>query len=115
MNRRDVLRMAVVSAGLGGAAVHTLLADEKRPKLADATPQKLPYWRGFNLPIAYRGGRKSLFDERDFADVADLGFNFLRLALNYRDWTDAGDPKNLKEPVLRQIDRAVEYGNQYGI
>ena len=107
--------MALASAGLGGAAARALMADEKRPELPDATPQKLPYWRGFNLPVAYRGRRRELFDERDFADVADLGFNFLRLALNYHDWTDPDYPKSLKEPVLKQIDRAVEQGKQHGI
>jgi len=115
MNRRDVLSMALASAGLAGAAARTLGADQKRPELPDATPRKLPYWRGFNLPVAYRGGRRQLFDERDFADVAELGFNFLRLALNYHDWTDPDDPKRLKEPVLKQIDRAVEQGKQHGI
>jgi endoglucanase len=115
MNRRDVLRMTLASAGLGGMAARAMLADEKRPELPEATPRRLPYWRGFNLPVAYRGRRRELFDERDFADVADLGFNFLRLALNYHDWTDPRDPKDLKRPVLKQIDRAVELGKQHGI
>jgi endoglucanase len=115
MNRRDVLRMMLASAGVGGTTARTLLADKKRLELPDATPQKLPNWRGFNLPVAYRGRRRELFDERDFADVADLGFNFLRLALNYHDWTDPEDPKHLKEAVLKQIDRAVEHGKQHGI
>jgi endoglucanase len=107
--------MALASAGLSCATGRTLEADQKRPALPDATPQKLPYWRGFNLPVAYRGGRKPLFDERDFADVAELGFNFLRLALNYHDWTDPSESKRLMEPVLKQIDRAVEQGKQHGI
>ena len=115
MNRRDVLRMALASAGLGAATGRVLRAQEKRPELPAATPRKLPCWRGFNLPVAYRGQRRRLFEERDFADVAKLGFNFLRLALNYHDWTDPADPKNLKEPVLQQIDRAVEAGKQHGI
>ncbi len=67
MNRRDVLRMTLASASLGGTAARALLADEKRPELPDAAPQKLPYWRGFNLPVAFRGRRGELFDERDFA------------------------------------------------
>ena len=79
MNRRDMLRMTLASAGLGGTSARALLADENRPELPEATPRKLPYWRGFNLPVCYRGQRRELFDERDFADVADLGFNFLRL------------------------------------
>ncbi len=33
MNRRDVLRMTLASAGLGGTAARTLMADEKRPEL----------------------------------------------------------------------------------
>jgi hypothetical protein len=66
MNRRDVLRMALASAGLGpgGTAARAMLADETRPELPNATPQKLPYWRGFNLPVAYRGRRRELFDSR---------------------------------------------------
>ncbi len=117
MNRRDVLRLSLATAALGAPAARAALADEKKPakQLPDATPQKLPYWRGFNLPVAYRGRRRELFEERDFADVADLGFNFLRLALNYRDWTDPDKPRELKEPVLKQIDQAVEFGKQYGI
>ncbi len=115
MNRRDVLRMTLASAGLGGLAARALAADGARPALPDATPHKLPRWRGFNLPVSYRGRRRALFDERDFTDVADLGFNFLRVALNYHDWTDPADPRNLKEPVLKQIDRAVELGKQHGI
>ncbi len=47
--------------------------------------------------------------------MADLGFNFLRLALSYRDWTEKDDLRRLKEPVLKEIDQAVEYGRQYGI
>ena len=34
MNRRDVLRMTLASAGLGGTAARALLADEKRPATA---------------------------------------------------------------------------------
>ena len=56
MNRRDVLRMTLASAGLGGTAARALMADEKRPELPDATPQKLPYWRGFNADFR---GRKN--------------------------------------------------------
>jgi endoglucanase len=115
MNRREMLRLTLASAGMGGIAARTVLAEAQRPALPDATPQKLPYWRGFNLPVCYRGRRRALFDERDFADVAELGFNFLRLALNYHDWTDSDEPRNLKEPVLKQIDRAVELGKQHGI
>src|SRR4051794_27751246 len=115
MNRRDVLRMTLASAGLAGQAARSTLAAQTRPELPEATPHKLPRWRGFNLPVAYRGRRRELFDERDFTDVADLGFNFLRLALNYHDWTDPDDPKNLREPVLKQIDRAVEHGKHHGI
>jgi endoglucanase len=54
------------------------------------------------------------FAERDFADIAELGFDFVRLPLDYRCWTDRDDPKTLKEPVLKEIDQAVEFGRKHG-
>jgi endoglucanase len=55
------------------------------------------------------------FEERDFADIAELGFNFVRLPLDYRCWTDAKDPRKLKEPVLKEIDHALELGRKYQV
>ncbi len=83
--------------------------------LPDATPKHLPRWRGFNLLDKFMVDQQKPFQERDFADIAELGFNFVRLPLDYRCWTDREDPKKLKEPVLKEIDQAVEFGRKHGI
>ena len=45
--------------------------------------------------------------------MAEFGFNFVRLPLDYRIWTvpDGG----WREPQLKQIDQALDYGQRYGI
>src|SRR5262249_16002113 len=75
----------------------------------------LPRWRGFNLLNKFTAARQTPFEERDFADISDLGFDFVRLPLDYRSWTDADNPRTLKEPVLKEIDQAVEFGRKHGV
>lgn len=80
--------------------------------------QKLPRWRGFNLLNKFylaSDGRDRPFDERDFADIAALGFDFVRLPLDYRTWIVDGDWERLSEAGLCEIDRAVELGGRYGL
>ena len=50
-----------------------------------ATPEKLPRWRGFNLleKFMLSGGRKPFLEE-DFRLISKLGFNFVRLPMDYR-------------------------------
>ena len=55
------------------------------------------------------------FEERDFADIAELGFDFVRLPLDYRCWTDREDLKVLNEPVLKEIDQAIEFGRKHSV
>lgn len=46
----------------------------------------LPRWRGFNLPDAVGMDSPGFFQEEDFEMIADLGFDFVRLPVNYRFW-----------------------------
>ena len=81
----------------------------------DAT--RLPRWRGFNLLEKFTDHRNAPFVETDFECIAEWGFDFARLPLSYRCWAE-GDPDgwlDLREPVLREIDQAVELGRQYGV
>jgi len=55
------------------------------------------------------------FREEDFAMIAELGFNFVRLPLDYRTWIIEGDWKRLDEAGLREVDKAVEFGRKHGI
>ena len=68
---------------------------------------RLPRWRGFNLIEKASSGRNAPYRERDFQWIADWGFDFVRLPLDYRCWTDPGDLYRLDDCVLKQIDDAV--------
>ncbi len=115
LTRRSLLGLAAATAGLDLALSRSAGAQGSPPALPDATPQKLPRWRGFNLLDKFMVNRQKPFAERDFAEIAELGFNFVRLPLDYRCWTDRERPKALKEPVLKEIDAAVGFGRKHGI
>jgi endoglucanase len=115
LTRRDALRLAFCTAGLGATAPRRAWAAAPPRTLPEATPGHLPRWRGFNLLNKFTAGRQKPFDERDFADIAELGFDFVRLPLDYRCWTDPDNPKTLKERVLKEIDEAVGFGRKHGV
>jgi endoglucanase len=55
------------------------------------------------------------YREDDFASIAELGFDFVRLPMDYRCWTDPGDWTKFREGPLKEIDEAVQYGQTHGI
>jgi len=71
-------------------------------KLPDPSPGKLPRWHGFNLLNKFNG-RNDRFEEQDFEWIAELGFNFVRLPLDYRMWIENND--------WTEISRADAEGN----
>ncbi|MFI5458997.1 MAG: glycoside hydrolase family 5 protein [Isosphaerales bacterium] len=115
MTRRDVLRLTLTTASIGVPASRPARADTPPRTLADATPKHLPRWRGFNLLNKFMAGNQKPFEERDFAHIAELGFDFVRLPMDYRCWTDREKPATLKESVLKEIDHAVELGRKHGV
>lgn len=79
------------------------------------TPSHLPRWRGFNLLEKYTARSNSPFREQDFDWIAEWGFDFVRLPLSYRCWTQEDDFSNLHEPTLKEIDAAVAMGKSHNI
>ena len=76
---------------------------------------KLPRWRGFNLleKFTKRKDGNPAFAETDFAMIADLGFDFVRLPMSYLCWTDPNDWLKLtREDELKHIDQAVDLGRK---
>ena len=102
MNRRSFLQATAGAAGLAMAG-----ADLPTPSAA-----KLPRWRGFNLLSMFNVGNRRPFEERDFADIAELGFDFARLPLDCRFWAEG---QTLVESKLGPIDQAVELGRKHGV
>ncbi len=86
------------------------------PSLPPASWNHLPRWRGFNLLEKFsKDWNNGPFQEEDFRLISKLGFNFVRLPLDYRVWIKNGDWNQVDEQVLKEIDQAVAWGKKYGI
>ena len=84
--------------------------------LPTPTPEKLPRWRGFNLiNKLHRDWANGPFLEEDFRLIHQLGFNFVRLPMDYRVWIEGDDWTAFDECALEEIDQAVAWGKEYGI
>lgn len=76
----------------------------------------LPRWRGFNLlELFWHHAPPAEFSEEDFRWIADWGFDFVRLPMNYRHWINDGDVYSIRESTLEMVDRALTYGERYRI
>lgn len=118
MHRRSFIQTSFTAA----AGVSQLTMIPPMDTLPDPKPDKLPRWRGFNLLEKFVAGTTGPepagpYKERDFALIADWGFNFVRLPMSYHCWS-APDPARwtqLDERVLREVDQAVDFGKQYNL
>jgi endoglucanase len=111
MQRRDFLKTAAIGATAVMAGRSVTAAEATAAQLS----RKLPRWRGFNLLEKFQQGSNAPFVEADFQWIADWGFDFVRLPMDYRCWTDAHDPYKVREKVLKEIDQAVAFGRKYGV
>lgn len=79
----------------------------------------LPLWRGFNLPDMMGVSNAGCFCEEDFQLVSELGFDFVRLPLCYRNWVnhpdDPDDLESFNEKAVAPIDQAVAWGLKYNL
>jgi len=112
MKRREFIKTAAVGTATAIIGHPTNAAPQGQ---ATQLARKLPRWRGFNLLEKFNAGRNQPFVESDFAWMAEWGFDFARLPMDYRCWTDPNDPYKLDEKVLNEIDRAVEFGRKHGV
>lgn len=60
-------------------------------------------------------GQREPFREDDFRLISKLGFNFVRLPMDYRGYVVDGDWNRFHEPALAQIDQAIDWGRRYGV
>src|ERR1035438_1318563 len=118
----SVPRRSVLKSIAGVAAASALgpsLAGLAQPGVKSINPK----WYGFNL-LEYFSSDKDwmqhfpyngdgLFREDDFRWMRDWGFNWARLPMDYRLWTDA-DLMTIREKDVAPIDRAIKIGQKYG-
>jgi hypothetical protein len=110
---------ATNQAGNGQAGSNGL-NEEAASEPVPAAPSPLPVQgkhRGFNLTGMYKlaWGNSGGFSTDDFALVHDLGFNFVRLPLDYLTYTITDDWLSFDPAGLAKIDRAVELGQTHGV
>lgn len=113
MRRREFLKTTAL-----GVAAAIIGRDAESAPESDAAKlaRKLPRWRGFNLLEKFIKTRHNgPFLESDFQWMAEWGFDFVRLPMDYRCWTNPDDPYRVDEKVLAEIDQAVEFGRKHGI
>src|SRR5215471_17377412 len=114
MDRRVFLKNTAILSTMAAGGTPGLLGAEE-----DISARRIPRWRGFNLQgrfylpnHPYSG---PAFDEFDFATMKEWGFDFARLPLSYWAWGSRDDWSVIREEPLKEIDKAVDLGRQYGI
>jgi endoglucanase len=132
LNRRSVLKSL---AGTAASAfvwpvVQVGVQASGEPSSSHAAPKAFshtqnPRWYGFNLLEYFSTDsdwmnyfpykNDGMFREDDFRWIRDWGFNFVRLPMDYRFWTDPNDLMKIDEKKVEPIDRAIRLGEKYGI
>ena len=82
-----------------------------------------PRWRGFNIlgmfcskESSYNDFRSpGYFTEEDFKMMAEWGFDFVRLPLSYRLWSDIKNPYEINEEKISRLDEAIYFAEKYGL
>ncbi len=129
-------RSFVKSAGLGGTLIGLAgSASALGLSLPEKKPNKLPRWRGFNLldfytskPLVFpRQNNKSLSTEDDFRWMADWGFDFVRIPVQYPCYINfnPGNDKekrilpeevvSFNEQAIEEIEKLIFLANKYGM
>lgn len=95
--------------------------DAELLKAAEAMPtvsiDKLPKWRGTTLALdtMERSEGRAYFAETDIKAVSLMGFNFVRVMLDYREFTREDDGFLYDEKMLENFDSMIGWFIQYGI
>ena len=118
MNRRHFLG-GLAGAGLAIAHASRPMSDQpiNPSDRAAVNFKQIPKYRGFNLQWEKRPGDAATpaYRESDFSLMQEWGFNFARLPLSYWIWGKPTDWTYFNDEPLKQIDRAIELGKQYGV
>ncbi len=88
-------------------------------ELVVPTHRRLPRWRGFNLLEKFTTVGKEAttggYREDDFRFMAEHGFDFSRLPLDYRWLLEGGKAYTKNEETWEALDAAVEMGGRHGV
>lgn len=127
--RRDALKTiaGAAAASFASPLLHSpLFSQNTTPSpAAHTSPVQNPSWYGFNLLeyfstdpdwmkyFPYKDD--GMFKEDDFRWIRDWGFNWVRLPMDYRFWTEGNNLMKIEEKKIEPIDRAIRLGEKYGV
>lgn len=110
--RRSYLRV-LTQAGIAAFLNACQLPAASEAPLGAVSYAHIPHWRGFNLQNKYNDENPAwnrAYDEWQLDFMAEFGFNFVRLPLDYRIWTQS--PGVYNERVLKEIDQLIDWARQ---
>jgi endoglucanase len=110
MNRREFLALAAASTFTTSHAWSEPVLDQTQ-----VTARHLPRWRGFNITDKCVADYAKPFRETDLEWMAEWGFDFARVPMDYRCWSETSDPLSFREEGLKEIDQVVEFGRKHKI
>lgn len=87
-------------------------------KMQNVTSKSHPNWYGSSMAISDNFVKKGrvFTTKEDIAEIADMGFNYIRLILSYKDFAeDSSGTLVFYEDVLEDIDHIVEWCAEYQI
>ena len=116
----DRFRFTAFAAGFAAATLEREVTASQQLRFQMLPPKPsddfTSHWRGFNLMGMFTlEWDHAGYLEDDFRMIAELGFNFVRLPIDYRIYTASGDWSTFLEARLAQIDLAVAWGQKYGL
>jgi endoglucanase len=103
MKRRTFLKASAIAAMTSAAG-------------SPLASQKASTWRGFNLVELYNENTFDKFYEKDFQLISEWGFNYLRVPINYRTYTNPENWEDINESFFNEyVDRCIELSQKYNI
>ena len=110
VNRREFLITAAAGMAAGTQAWSAPVAER-----ITVSASKLPRWRGFNITDKCVADYAKPFRETDFEWMAEWGFDFARIPMDYRNWSESSDPLSFREDGMKEIDQVIELGRKHKI
>lgn len=111
INPRKLLLMLLFIHLVFGKAVKAQTTEQVTDLFKFCSEQK-----GFNLLGMYDiNWNINVFNETEFKMIHDLGFNFVRLPIDFRTYTKPGDWNTFYLTKVAEIDKAIQWGEKYGI
>jgi aryl-phospho-beta-D-glucosidase BglC (GH1 family) len=109
-----IQRWLVFWIGIIASLIHA--RSQTPAPLPEASWDRLPTWRGFNLQNQFhRDWSRRPFNAAEFQLISSLGFNFVRIPIDYRVYISGGNWTQFSESALQELDRAVSLGGQHGL